>query len=410
MPYELRIALRYLTARRKQAFISLISVISIMGVAVGVMALLIALGLMTGLQGEIQRQILGATAHVFVFRSQGDPIADYRQATNAARAQPGVSGAAPVVYSKGLLVSSTGSAFVTVKGVLPEFERTVTELGSQVTEGSLAALDAASSELPPVLLGRDLARTLAVGVGDVVAVIVPEGKLSPLGMLPARTRLRVAGLVRSGLYEFDAQWAYVSLATSQRLFLNGADSASQIEVKLRDIYGTRAAAERIVAVLGDGYLTHDWIHLYGNLFTALWLEKVAIGITIGLIVMVAALNIISTLILLVMEKHKDIAILVSMGASRSGIMRIFMLEGTIIGTIGTVLGTFFGTLTCRVLDHYRLIRVPADVYQVSYVPFRLLPGEALLVVLGALVVCFVATIYPARGAARLDPAEALRYE
>jgi len=225
-----------------------------------------------------------------------------------------------------------------------------------------------------------------------------------------RTRLRVAGTVYSGLYEFDSKWAYIPLVAAQRLFTSGGDRATLVEVRIDDIYAVREVAGKILAALGEGYLTTDWIMMNQSLFSALWLEKMAIGITIGLIVMVAALNIVATLILLVMEKHKDIAILVSMGASKGAITRIFMLQGTVIGALGTLTGAALGWGLCRVLDAYRVIRVPVDVYQISYVPFKLLPADAATVIVGAVLICFLATIHPARGAARLDPAEALRYE
>jgi lipoprotein-releasing system permease protein len=411
MPFELRIALRYLTARRKQAFISVISAISVLGVVVGVMALMVALGLMTGLQREIRSKILGATAHISIFRSGNEPFDNYREVVKRARTVPRVLGAAPAVYGKGLMMTAGGSAVATLKGVVPAEERTVTDLASQVEEGQLDALDhVAEGSLPPVLLGRDLASTLGVGVGDVVSVTSPNGRLSPYGMVPSVKKFRVAGTVHSGLYEFDAQWAYIPLSVAQRLFTEGSDSASLVEVRIDDIYAVKEVAPRIVAALGDGYLTTDWIMMNQSLFSALWLEKVAIGITIGLIVMVAALNIVATLILLVMEKHKDIAILVSMGASRGAITRIFMLQGTVIGALGTVTGAVLGWGLCRILDHYKLIRVPVDVYQISYVPFTLLPLDAATVIVGAVLICFLATIHPARGASRLDPAEALRYE
>jgi lipoprotein-releasing system permease protein len=243
----------------------------------------------------------------------------------------------------------------------------------------------------------------------VVSVTTPRGSLSPLGMLPRVARFEVAGTVRSGLYEFDSAWAYLPLAEAQRLFVQG-DEASLVEARVVDMFRVREAALAIVGRLGGDFLTTDWIEMNQSLFSALWLEKTAIAVTIGLIVMVAALNIVATLILMVMEKHKDIAVLVSMGASRGAIMRIFMLEGTLIGAAGTLLGAALGFGACQVLDRYRLLRVPEDVYQIAYVPFRLLPGDAAIVVLGAMVVCFLATIHPARGAARLDPAEALRYE
>ncbi|PYP99552.1 MAG: hypothetical protein DMF82_24540 [Acidobacteria bacterium] len=392
LPFELLIALRYLTAKRKQAFISIISAISVLGVVVGVMALMVALGLMTGLQKEIRSKILGTTAHISLFRSH-------------------VLGAAPAVYGKGIVASvGGGSALATFKGIVPDVEKTVTDIGSQVEGGSLDALAAPSPDgLAPMLLGRELAGQIGVGPGDIVSVTSPRGRLSPMGLLPVVTKFRVAGLVHSGLFEFDAGWAYMPMATAQRLFVED-DRASLVELRVDDIYAVRRIADEVRAALGDDYLASNWIDLNQSLFSALWLEKMAIGVTIGLIVMVAALNIVATLILMVMEKHKDIAILVSMGASRGAVTRIFMLQGTIIGAAGTAAGAVLGWAACQVLDHFRLLRVPVDVYQISYVPFTLLPGDAAVVVAGAILTCFLATLHPARAAARLDPAEALRYE
>ncbi len=407
--FELRIALRYLTARRKQAFISVISAISILGVAVGVMAVLIALGLMTGLQSEVRARILGATAHLSVFRSRTNSIEEYADVVARLRSLPRVLGTAPAVYGKGLITSGGGSAVATLKGIVPEEESTVTEIAAQVEAGRLQDLVVGGEGLSPILLGRDLAAGLGVSAGDVVTVTSPQGRLSPMGVLPRMAKYRVLGVVRSGLYEFDAGWAWLPLASAQRLFDMG-DSASLVEVKIDDMYAVRQVAGELLKALGDGYITTDWIQMNQSLFSALWLEKTAIAITIGLIVMVAALNIVATLILMVMEKHQDIAILVSMGASRGAVARIFVLQGTLIGAVGTFTGSVLGWGACRVLDHYRLIRVPQDVYQISYVPFSLLPSDATIVIAGALLTCFLATIYPARGAARLDPAEALRYE
>jgi lipoprotein-releasing system permease protein len=303
-----------------------------------------------------------------------------------------------------------GSAVATLKGVLPEAERTVTDIGGQVHGASLEVLaGGAEGAMSPVLLGHELASNLAVGRGDVISVTSAQGRLSPLGMLPRVTKFRVAGTVRTGLYEFDAGWGYLPLAAAQRLF--GAEGqVSLVEVRVEDIYAVQGHAREILRTLGDGYLTNDWIQMNQSLFSALWLEKVAIGLTIGLIVLVAALNIMATLILMVMEKHKDVGILVSMGASRGAVMRIFMLQGLVIGTVGTLVGSLLGWTACRVLDRYKLIQIPVDVYQISHVPFTLLPRDAAVVVAGAMLVCFLTTILPALGAAKLAPAEALRYE
>jgi lipoprotein-releasing system permease protein len=374
------------------------------------MALMIALGLMTGLQTEIRSRILGATAHLSIFRAEREGIVNHREILGQARSLPHVLGTAPAVYGKVLLSGATSSQPATVKGVLPSLEKTVTELHNQVETGRIEDLEAGGDATPPpMFLGRDLAGSLGVAPGDVITVTSPNGRLSPLGLLPRVSRFRVAGTVRSGLYEFDSSWVYVPLAAAQRLFDYG-DRVTLIEVKVDDMYAVRTIGPEIVEALGPDYVTTDWIQMNQSLFSALWLEKVAIGITIGLIVMVAALNIVATLVLMVMEKHKDVAILVSMGASRGAITRIFMLQGALIGGIGTAAGGILGWLVCQVLDTYKLIRVPVDVYQVSYVPFKLMPADAITVIAAALVICFVAALHPSLGASRLDPAEALRYE
>ena len=411
MPWELRVALRYLTARRKQAFISVISAVAVLGVAVGVMAVLIALGLMTGLQSEIRARILGATAHVSVFRSSdGTTYEELLRAVAKVRQVPGVLGAAPSLYGKGLLTTPGGAAAATLKGIVPAEERTVTEVVAKLIEGSAAELDAPLADAPPpVLLGNALAATLNAGVGDVVTLTSPRGRLSPVGLIPNVKKLRVVGLVKTGLYEFDAAWAYMPLEAARRI-LDEEGRTAHVEVRLADMFAVKAGARAILAHLGPGYLTTDWVEMNQALYSALWIEKVAVGIAIGLIVAVAALNIVATLVLMVMEKHKDIAILISMGASRAAIMRLFMLQGSVIGVIGTALGGFLGAFACWALDRFRVVRVPESVYQIAWVPFRLQPLEAALVLAVALLICFVATLYPARGAARLDPAEALRYE
>lgn len=428
MPYELLIALRYLTARRKQAFISVISSISTLGVIVGVMALIIALGLMTGLQQEIRNKILGSSAHVSVFKTGPDGMTDYRREVAALGAQPHVRGAAPAVYGKALLSSShQQSAVVTIKGIDPALERTVTDLGRNVVEGKLADLGPSSGpggssgdrgassagEAPRrpdgILLGQDVAKSLGVFVGDSVTLTSPEGTLSPFGRMPRVHVFRVVGISYSGLYEFDSAWGYIALPVAQRIFDKGS-AVDLIELRVDDIYRAPAIAADLTARLGPAYVTQDWAEMNRSLFSALWLEKMAISITIGLIVLVAALNIIATLILLVMEKNKDIAILKTMGATARSITAIFMLQGVIIGTIGTFVGATAGYTVARILDRYRLIHIPVDVYQISYVPFRVQHLDLMVVIVAAVLICFLATIYPSRQAARLDPAEALRYE
>jgi len=407
LPFELQIALRYLLARRKQAFISVISAISTLGVIVGVMALVIALALMTGLQRELRDRILGSTAHVYVF-GVGGGIRDYRADVERLRQVPHVTGAAPAVLGQALMTTEQAQAFVTIKGIDFELEPTVTDIGRSMRSGSLAALEADGDRVPGVLLGVDLAKKLGVGVGDFVQVLTPEGTLTPfMGMMPRTRRLAVAGTFSLGLFEFDSAYGLVALSVAQRL--TGRDHPELIELRVDDIYRAPEVAEAISRQYPTRYVTEDWTSMNRSLFSALWLEKMAISITIGLIVMVAALNIVASLILLVMEKHRDIAILKTMGASGRSLMAVFMAQGLVIGLVGTLLGSAAGLGVSFVLDHYKLIRIPMDVYQVSYVPFVVLWWDFALVVVSAIVICFVATIYPSRQASKLDPAEALRY-
>lgn len=408
VPFELHVAVRYLFARRKQAFISVISLISTLGVIVGVMALILALALMTGLQGELRDRILGSTAHVFVYVVKPGGIADYREEARTLRAMPHVTGAAPAVLGKALITTSRSEAFITIKGIDPDYEPQVTDIARAMRAGSLRGVtEQGADEAPGILLGADLARQLAVMTGDSVTLLTPQGTLSPMGILPRARRMRVAGVFSLGLFEFDSAYGFVSLQTAMRL--TDRDRVELMELRVDDIYRAPAIADAISQRSDGRYLTEPWTELNRALFSALWLEKMAISITIGLIVMVAALNIVASLILLVMEKHADIAILKTMGASSRSIMAVFMMQGLLIGLAGTAIGTAAGYGLAAVLDRYRLIHVPIDVYQIAYVPFTLMPLDLALVVVAAILICFLATIYPARQAARLDPAEALRY-
>jgi lipoprotein-releasing system permease protein len=407
LPFELHIALRYLLAKRKQAFISVISLISTLGVTVGVMALVIADALMTGLQGEIRDRILGANPHIYVWKTSG--IADYRAESDMLRQLPHVLGAAPAILGKAMISSARSPDFVNLTGIDPALEASVSDLKSALQAGTLDALNPSGDDSAGgILLGKDLARNLGVVVGDSVSVVTPEGTLSPMGMIPRARRLRVAGTFSLGLYELDTSTGFVALDVAKRLF--GKEQADLIQLRVDDIMAAPQIARSITARLGDQYLATDWTEMNRSFFQALALEKIAMSLTIGLIMMVAALNIVASLILLVMEKHRDIAILKTMGAKARSVTAIFVMQGLIIGVIGTAVGATAGYALASILDRYRLIKIPMDVYQVSHVPFKVLPFDIAVIVLAAVLICLVATIYPSRQAARLDPAQALRYE
>jgi lipoprotein-releasing system permease protein len=406
MPFELFVALRYLLARRRQTFVSLISLISMLGVTVGVMALVIALALMTGLQGELRDRLLGATAHVYVLKAGG--FQDYEREVGELRAIKGVSGAAPAILDKALVTTEAGSQFITIKGIDPELEGGVTDLGRSIKSGSLSGMAGDETQAPGIVLGQELAVALNAKVGSTVTLLTPSGTLSPMGMMPRPRQARVTGIYSLGIFEFDSSYGFVDLAFARRL--TGKQNVDLVQLRVADIYGAPAVAEEIGVALGPEYVAQDWTEMNRSLFSALGLEKMAISITIGLIVMVAALNIVASLVLLVMEKSRDIAILKTMGTSSRVVMRIFMLQGLVIGLVGTTAGALGGLALTYIADRYKLVRIPADVYQVSYVPFVVQPGDFVMVVVVAVVICFLATLYPSRQAARLDPVQALRYE
>jgi lipoprotein-releasing system permease protein len=409
LPFELHVALRYLLAKRKQAFISVISLISTLGVTVGVMALVIALALMTGLQTELRDRILGANPHVFVWKPGG--FVDARAEIDRLRQVPHVTGAAPTIIGKALVQAAGSDAFLNVKGIDPIQEPSVTDIAGAMRSGNIESLsnhDAA--RLPGILLGSDAAKELGVTVGDTVSVLTGERfVLTPTGRVPRRgIDLRVTGTFNLGVYEIDSQTGFVSMDTAKQLF--DKEGPDAIQLRLDDIYQAQKISDEIGHMLGPDYVVQDWGDQNRSLFDALWLEKMAVSMTIFLIVMVAALNIVASLILLVMEKHRDIGILKTMGAGARSIMTVFMMQGLIIGIIGTTVGATLGYVVADILNRYKVIHIPGDVYQITYVPFRIWPSDFAMVVAGAILVCFVATIYPSRQAAKLDPAQALRYE
>jgi lipoprotein-releasing system permease protein len=408
LPFELFIAFRYLLAKRKQAFIALISFISVIGVMVGVMAVLIALALMTGLQGELRERIVGASAHVYVFKF-GDGLRDIPAEVAKMKQIPRVVGAAPAAIGKGLLSAGDQRGAVTIKGIDPALESEVTDIRKAMRSGNLEAIRSGPEEMDGIVLGIDLAATLAVKEGDTVRLLTPDEILTPMGMSPVRTRaFKVVGIFSLGLYEFDSEYALVDLPVAQRVL--GIEQPQFLQLRLDDMFASKEVAEDVPKRLGAEYATQDWAQMNKSLFSALWLEKMAISITIGLIMTVAAVNIVASLVLLVMEKSKDIAILKTMGTSSASIQRIFMYQGLIIGVAGTLAGTIGGCAIIYVLDRFKLVHVPIDVYQISYIPFTLLAMDLATVIVAAIVICFLATLYPSRQAAKLDPAQGLRYQ
>ena len=410
MRFELFVALRYLLARRQHASISRVSLFSTIGVAVGVIALIVALALMTGLQGELRNRILGSTAHIYVWKIGG--IDDYHAEVQRLSQFGGVAGAGPAIFGKAIVSSGSETAFITLKGIDPVLEGRVTDIERTMQQGKLLALESAEGtdddERPGILLGQDLAKQIGVKVGDLVELTSPTATLTPTGsMLRART-VRVAGIFALGLFEFDSAYGFVSLDLAKRLLAK--DHPDLIQLRVNDIYSANAIARQIENTLGDKYSADDWSRMNRSLFSALTLEKMAISITIGLIVLVGALNIMSLLILLVRQKSRDIAILKTMGTSSRRVMGIFMMQGLVIGVVGTAVGTVVGVSLCWVLDRYKLIQIPMDVYQVSHVPFVVLPWDLLTVVVATILICFLATIYPSRQASALDPVQALRAE
>lgn len=421
MRFEFFVAARYLRAKRRQAVISVITLISIIGVAAGVASLIIALSINAGFQKDLQRQLLGAMGHVRLETVQSaGGISDWRALLAKLEKQPHVAAAAPGLYEELMVARGARGSGMLLKGVIPEYETRVSDLLNSVKIGSAAPLNPQPQcgvndrpcddrAVPPIVLGKDLAESIGATVGSVVNVISPQGELSPIGLIPKYEHFKVVGIFSSGFYNYDASWGFIRLADAQRLYALG-DVISVIDFKIDDLYKAQEVGRELQEAAGPSFMTTNWMEENRALFRALKLERFVTFLTIGLIVFVAALNIVISLIMMVMEKTKDIAVLLSMGARRRQVRWIFVFQGVLIGVIGTLVGLIVGYGIALAGAKYHFIRLSAEVYSIDYLPFapRLLDG--LEVALAALVISFVATLYPSWAAARVFPAEALRYE
>jgi len=416
MKYEWFIGLRYLKAKRKQTFISIITIISVAGVAVGVMTLIVVLAVMSGFEKTIKEKILGTKAHLVVLKAGQQGMDQYEKVLSEVEQVRGVVSATPFIYGEGMLSSESNVQGVILNGIDPDRVGKVTELARNMKAGRLQDLKG-EADSPGIILGVELAKNLGVSLNDAIQVISPLGTLTPMGMVPKMKRFRVVGIFHSGLYEFDIKLAYMSIESAQKFFNMGA-RVSGIDIKTNNIYRVKEIGKEIRQKLGFPFWTQDWMDMNRNLFSALKLEKIAMFILLVLIVLVAAFNIISTLIMVVMEKSKDIAILKSMGASSMGILRIFFIEGGVIGVVGTALGTILGLSIAFNLDKivsflenlFGFKILSPDVYYIEKFPSQVNPMDIGLIIITAILISLLATLYPSWRASKLDPAEALRYE
>jgi lipoprotein-releasing system permease protein len=416
MRYEWFIGLRYLQSRRRERFISLITVISVLGVMIGVMTLNVVMGVMTGFEEVLRDRLLGINAHIAIMKP-GGVLQGYRELSHRVMKEQGVVAAAPLVYGQVMVTAGRRVAGVVVRGVDPKLTAAVVDITQYVKEGKLSDLaklhavsaDGQISEAPGIIVGSRLAGQLGVSVGDSVQLVSPLGTPTALGLIPRIRRFYVAGIFESGMHEYDNTLVYMNLTDAQKFFELG-DVATTIEVRVRDVYQAREIASQIQRDLGLPYWTEDWSRLWPNLFSALRLEKTVYFLVLLLMILVGAFNIISTLTMVVMEKRKDIAVLQSMGATRQSIKKIFLFKGCVIGGIGTFLGVALGYGVCLLIQRYQFIELPKDVFLISTVPVRIYLSNFFLVACASFSICLLASIYPARQAAKLDPVEILRYE
>ena len=432
MRFEFFIAARYLRAKRRQAVVGVITAISVIGVAAGVASLIIALAITNGMRRDLQDRLVGSTSHVDLMRIAADGIRDWRPLLERLRTVPHVTAAAPGLYGQVLISRGARSGGALIKGVVPKDEKTVGDLLQSVVKGSANDLEpveavaanpthgdgtaingapglAVVAAVPPIVIGQDLAETIGAGVGDTVLVTSPQGELTPLGLVPRYQRFTVVGIFKSGFYQYDSSYAFTRLADAQRLF-SEPDLISVISFKVDDLYHADQIGLVIEKAAGPGFQTTNWMEQNRELFRALKLEQVVTFIVLALIVCVAALNILIALTMMVMEKTRDIAVLMSFGVRAEQVRRIFLLQGLLISVIGTVLGLVGGYTLSWLGGHYRFIHLDASVYSIDYLPFAPKILDAVIVAAVSLGVSLIATLYPSVSAARVLPAEALRYE
>lgn len=425
MRFELFIAMRYLRAKRRQSVVGVITAISVIGVAAGVASLIIALAITNGMQRDLQARLVGSTAHVELMRVKADGIQNWRPLLEKLRKLPHVTAAAPGLYGQVLISRGARSGGALIKGVVPADERKVGDLLQSITMGSAKDLEPVddagtnvpevgrgapdSVAVPPIVIGKDLAETIGAGVGDDVLVTSPQGELTPLGLVPRYQRFQVVGIFKSGFYQYDSSYTFVRLADAQRLF-SEPDLISVISFKVDDLYHADKIGREIEKAAGPGFETTNWMEQNRELFRALKLEQIVTFIVLALIVCVAALNILIALTMMVMEKTRDIAVLMSFGVRAEQVRRIFLLQGLLISVIGTVIGLVVGYGLSWLGGHYRFIHLDASVYSIDYLPFAPLVWHAVVVASVSLGVSLIATLYPSGSAARVLPAEALRYE
>ncbi len=424
LPYEIFIGLRYLRAKRRNRTISFNTLISIAGVTIGVAALIATLGIMTGFKEDMQAKILGTNSHIIITTRTGETIKGYRELTEKIVAVPEVVAATPFIFKQVLLTSESGSHGVVLRGIDVRRETTVTEIAKNLKAGTLEDLErlgpagkltpappdqpeAPPQLLPGIIIGKELSLRLGVFLGDRLNVVSPVGPISALGMIPKVRGYRVVGVFEAGMFEYDSSLAYVSIKQAQEFF-NMGDAVTGIEVKVADVFAADRIAQAIERTIGFPYWARDWMKLNKNLFSALKMEKFMMFVLLVLVVIVASFNIVSTLTMIVVEKHREIAILKAMGATGKAVMRIFMLNGLVIGVVGTAIGIPLGYGFCWAIQEFYTL--PGDVYYLSRIPVNIKIMDVLTVALSAITITFLATIHPCRQAARLDPAEAIRYE